>query len=142
MLTTSEEVQQGDRDDKVDNFVKKMYRSGYGTEEIVNITKAGLIGYERKLQRAKKDNKGVHRLARESLGTRYSKKLLSKTNWYKSKKQGEKSKGNCSAKNQKVKPEDKIENEPIAVLFVPRTRNGELVTLLREKELLMHQITK
>ena len=145
MLHTSELVPQEERNQVVEKFVSKLKLSGYRDDQVREIVKAGLKGYERKLGKAKNMGTSVHREAKSTVGLRFKKKLSAKTNWFKSKnkkvettrtvreKVGNKkfSGKNGDDKRDGGKKEDKA---PIAVLFVPKTPGGELAKRLKTVE--------
>ena len=98
------------------------------------------------MRRAEKEKRPLYRKARETLKQRIRKKLTEKTTWYRKKRkeqEGEKQSGkktrtradNASKKNAGSR------NNVKAVIFVPRTRSGELAKILREKEQELESLT-
>ena len=141
MLNTSEMVTQQERDEIVENYVTKLVVSGYSLEQIRNIIVSGLKGYQTRLERAARDGTKLHRPTRSTLAARQKKKLLSKTNWYKSKKRDEdKNEKEVSNKKSdkpgKNRQRDDGNKEPdvTSVLFVPRTENGEFAKRMKKAE--------
>ena len=124
-----------------------MKKSGYSWQQRSEITLAGLKGYEAKRTRAAKEGRGLHRDSKSTMGNRVKKKLLAKTNWYKKRtreateQEGGKRQAKRSSHINKEKPEGE-EKPPTAVIFVPRTPNGELASLLREEEKLVQKFSR
>ena len=83
---TSELVDIETRSQMVDNFYERLQLSGYGHEQSVRIITSGLKGYERVRKNAKESGNNINRSEEEGRGERLNKKLLGKTNWFKSKK--------------------------------------------------------
>ena len=144
MVNTDEEQPQQQRNEILELFTIKMQRSGYNSKQRKEIIISGLKGYERKLKRAAEGKQKLHRDGKATLGARSRKKLMAKFNWYKKKKdtqeeekkpRQEKSMFQCRYNNNKERGEKFGKEKPIsAVMFVPRTPNGELASLLREEE--------
>ena len=137
MLNTSEMVSQEERDTIVEKFILKLKRSGYSESQRKEIVLAGLKGYETKKKRAEVEQKDLHRDGAATAITRMKKKLLAKTTWYKAKQENNKENKNNMKGDKKFreKTKEKDDNKPAtAVLFVPRTPEGELATRLREAE--------
>ena len=143
MLNTSEEVSQEERNDIIEMFISKLKRSGYRQDQVKEIIKAGLRGYENKLGKARKEGKCIHRDATSTSKIRFKKKLTAKTNWYKKDKRTESSEQNHKKETNLKKGFKKAwvsgngknkDNSPIAVLFVEKTPGGELAKRLRSEE--------
>ena len=149
MFNTSEEIPQEERNTIIENYISKMRRSGYRQDQIENIVKAGLIGYERKLEKARGSEQGIHRSAKSTEGLRYKKKLLGKTSWFKKKRNGQEAEisGECGGARKPPGPKTgakKFKNEektPITILFVPKTEGGELAKRMRLAEQEIEKIT-
>ena len=169
MLNTEPDISQPERNEIVENFIKRLQISGYSVKQVKEIIESGLKGYESKKERSEKEGKPLYRAAKKSLASRQKKKLLGKTNWYKDKKtkmclkdgktadpvtlcEKGKPKKMCQ-KDGKLPPvktnqQDgssqegrKVQPKTISVLFVPRTENGELARRLRQAEEEMSAIT-
>ena len=152
MLNTGDSISQSERNEVVEQFVKRLKISGYGDKQVKDIIESGLKGYESKKERAEKEGRPLYRAARSSLASRQKKKLLGKTNWYKEKKKLDQKAGRSKPANigenqgqtRKKKEqgdqlggeqkESKVQPKTISVLFVPRTDNGELAARLRRAE--------
>ena len=136
MMNTSELVNQIERNQIIEKFIKKLRRSGYDEKQIRNIVESGLKGYQSKLERSIVEGRDLHRDDKSTAGSRFKKKLLAKSNWFKKgtkKDQGNKvHNGTCKPPGQRERKRKNI--PPATVFFVPRTPNGELATLLREAE--------
>ena len=154
MKNVSELLPGNTRIEVVNNYTRKLRRSGYGFKQTRRIIVSGLTGYERILRLEKTGKGKVHRSAKSSLKSRYKKKLLGKTTWFlQGKKEVSEEEENISKEparfsnkenKEKVKPDvvkenkdNKKEQEIATVLFVPQTERGELANRLRavEKEL-------
>ena len=88
MMTTDEEQAQGVRDAIVDDFEGRMKRSGYDVEEREEIICKGLIGYQRKVEKSRRNDTPLHRKGCTTIGKRYKKKVMAKTTWYKPRNDG------------------------------------------------------
>ena len=96
----------------------------------------GLKGYTTKIEKAAREGRDLHRGAASTLASRQRKKLLEKTTWYKTSKK-ENGRQEANKKNRKEGWKAKEKGEKIelrSVLFVPRTRRGELAARLRKEE--------
>ena len=70
----------------LDNFGVKLLTSGYSIEQARRITLAGIRGFERKIERRKKEGKPLYRTAKESGESRRRKKLVGKSSWFRDQK--------------------------------------------------------
>ena len=116
-----------------------------------NIFNRGLKGYEnlRMLDRAGK--RPLHRRGKDTLKARYRQKLMGKTEWYKNRsrimyeweeEELTQYKGGWGGGSRPAKPHNPANNQnPVAILFVPRTPGGELITNLRAKEETLTELT-
>ena len=84
MMNCSETVPQSERDGIVNDYIDRLMVSGY-ENQVREIVESGLLGYEGKLERARKSNIPLHRPALMSLASRQKKILTQKISWYKSK---------------------------------------------------------
>ena len=73
----------------LDNFGVKLLTSGYSIEQARRITLAGIRGFERKIERRKKEGKPLYRTAKESGESRRRKKLVGKSSWFRDQKKKE-----------------------------------------------------
>ena len=141
MLHTSEIVSQQERNIIIEKYVNKLTISGYRQDQVKKIVEAGLRGYQAKLEKARKSGVKLHRSGKSTENLRYKKKLLEKNNWFKKTKiEGEDKTGdkntskNRGEKGLARKVKSGANTTPLAVLFVPRTPNGELAKKLRQAE--------
>ena len=102
---------------------------------------AGIKGYERKVQRCIKEGRQLYRTAKDSRSSRARKKIMGKSEWFRTKKnkeleeekavtgkgswRGEREVGRLSPPGQAVKMKTRT------VLFVEHTPGGELSSRLR-----------
>lgn len=138
LLNTSTDLPSKDKQDILENFIRKLRASGYNTTQIQEIVGSGILGYNRKWV-AKPDR---HRRSKDTQQLRRMKKLLGKTTWFRFK---EKEEGREVETHQRhptknnwrgpVGKNTKIHHQqPSSVLFVERTRGGELASKLKEVE--------
>ena len=99
---------------------------------------SGIKGYENRLKNCRKNKTRIHRTAKESSGTRRTKKLTAKSSWFRKKKTRKLEEGantgeqNKSKKRTSTKPEAEENIKTRSVLFVEATPHGELASRLRE----------
>ena len=162
MKNTSERLTIKERVRIVNEYSVKLTVSGYKKDQVKKIIIAGLKGYEKLRLRDMKGEGKLHRSAAEGAGARHRKKLLGKTNWFKSKKSvgpsGNKHQTNTNKtqlgqkgkitrvqhnRNSQAKPGCGNTDElPVkTVLFVPQTPGGELANRLREAEKQLAELT-
>ena len=143
MLNTSDRISQMERMQILDDFSEKMLRSGYNITQVREILISGIRGYLRKLNLAKQRGTKLYRSAKSSLADRIKKKIFEKTSWYREKKNFlKKSAQNPGKKFSKKQKKSDPQNKKIkAVLFVPRTERGELLSRLKEEEAKLTDIT-
>ena len=145
MLNTDVKTSQSRRNEIVDSFTAKLKRSGYKKTQIIEIAKSGLKCFMRKVRSAEKSGLGLHRSSGSTLEGRHRKKILAKTTWYRTGKKNDGcDKGSTRRREKKEKPNNKKnpgETEIRSVLFVPRTKGGELARRLRNEEEKMAEIT-
>ena len=63
MMNCSETVSQSERDSIVNKYIDRLVTSGYNKDQVREIVESGLLGYERKLERARKNKIPLHRPA-------------------------------------------------------------------------------
>ena len=120
----------------VDGYGQKLINSGYSHDQVRRILVNGIKGFEGRKVRCSKEGRNLYRTAKESMGARFKKKMLSKYSWYK----GARSKatdfyrGNRRGKmNVKgANSREQMRAPPKTVLFVEQTPMGELGRKLRE----------
>ena len=145
----------------LDRYAQKMSNSGYNLAYIRKRLIGGLKGYEGRLWKSKLDKtdkrwRALHESAGASWGTRWKKKLLGKSTWYKGgDKNGEASgddknhgsgdnRVNIRQKNRSRRKWEKLEwktkedtmknKETTSVMFLEYTAHGELVRRLQTCE--------
>ena len=152
LLNTDDDRPQAEVDQVINDFQSKLKGSGYNQLQQKEIIEGGLLGYKRRVAR----QGGVkHRDVRDTEKEREKKRLTGKSNWFKesgkkAENQSERELGERGKKrkrdskdtpdNVKRKPNTKRE-DPITVLFVPRTTRGELARLIKAKEEEIGKIT-
>ena len=148
MMNTSEMVPQQERNEIVETYIKKLTVSGYNEKQVKNIIESGLSGYERKLEKSRRECQELHRASKSTLAKRHRKKLTEKSGWFRKKKGGDlkisaegtgkKRRKGLKAHTSTCKPprptESLQDQQPVTVLFVARTPGGELARRLRQAE--------
>ena len=81
----------------LDIFSQKLVNSGHNIKTIRNILVGGIKGYKRKVARCQARGEPVHRSAGQSAGSRRSKKLLAKSQWFRKEKPEEMEAGDRTA---------------------------------------------
>ena len=155
LLNTMDQLLSSYKAEVVNGYGAKLRTSGYSLDQTRRILCNGMKGYRAKVARRGAMGIRLYRTAGESVGTRFKKKLLSKSNWYKGRRNGSKA-GPLGAggegtpglggtkvgtamgtkKGGKVKKGTTGGNKNLktrAVLFVDQTPNGELAKLIREQ---------
>ena len=139
LFNTKETLNKEYRSLIINEYTQKIINSGYSSDQVKKIILSGIKGYFGKVRRRRKDQVGkrIHRTAQESGGSRWKRKLLGKTTWYRSKrkKDGEETTPSSRIKGRSVKDVQHRGKEDLktrAVLFVPQTPMGELATRTRE----------
>ena len=150
-------VPQKDRDEIVNKYTQQLVNSEFSWKQCHDIIVSGLKGHVRKCKRIKKLGKPFYRSGQSSLMKRANEKLLEKYNWFRKNKEeevsdsdneNEKEEKKCEMKKMKkwqhykrkkekieglkLEEDEKKENPPKAVLFVPYTANSVLASEIRE----------
>ena len=147
LLNTREKLPNSYRADVVDRYGTKLLTSGFSKDQTKRILVNGMKGYISKRERRRKlgDGKGgvgrIHHTAEESSHRRIRKKLLSRTSWYKDKRNQEdhETPGGCLGSSKGPRgagSRPKKGNTPLrtrAVLFLEQTPQGELARRIREQ---------
>ena len=128
----------------LEDWIKKMKRSGYSVIQMREIVESGLKSYVRKSRKAKEEGRPMNRMGKETLKSRNIKKLKNKMTWFKEKKREEEeergqevqggtgNKYERSGRHQGIKQQGKTE---ISVpVFVPTTAGDTLKRRLLEEE--------
>ena len=126
----------------VDQYSQKLLNSGFGRPQVVRIIVAGIKGYERKVARCLVEGRPLYRTARQSGASRARKKILGKSEWFRTQKKSKEeeapevygSSGNKADYKGKrtgsYKPGKAVKVR--TVLFVENTPGGELARRIRE----------
>ena len=147
MLNTSEMIPQEERNVVVEKFILRLRRSGYNKDQVRNIIISGLKGYQTKKERAKLNNKMLHRSATSTKVQRHKNKLLEKSTWFKKVKKNDDNDPTNEKPPYRMKGTENKSNKlglsrvPITVLFVPRTKGGELASRIRKAETELENVT-
>ena len=153
LLNTSERLSMDERIKVVEDYIQKLFNSGYTLEQVRRIITNGIKGYEKKLTESRRtDGRKLHRTSTESSLTRRRKKLMGKTEWYRNKKNDDNvnEEGTAATKSTKSsysgtrQTQRRLQNgvstatdseKPLktrTVLFVEQTRDGRLAKDIRE----------
>ena len=135
LLNSSEDLGKAAKIKIVDEYTQKLANSGYKGEQLKKIITNGIKGYEGKRRRALIAGRELHRTAKESQGARAKKKLLSRTTWFRRRKNNKEPKEGFKEESirgggrfNKLKRELKTKS----VLFVEQSPGGELASKMRE----------
>ena len=82
LMNTDRTLEQTAKDNIINEYEKKLRRSGYTTEQIVEVIVSGLKCYQRKEKETEKENKKMHRPAKNTEKSRFMKKYCDKYNWF------------------------------------------------------------
>ena len=142
LQNTHTEIGQERKNEIVENYINKLRSSGYLKVQVREIIQSGLLGFQSKVKRCQEQGQSLHRSAGSTLTSRYKKKIMAKTNWYKNKA---KRRSSCKEEKGRSKTKSKGKKSTTtqvkAVLFVPRTKGGELAKRLRTEEENLEGIT-
>ena len=133
-LNSSEELGSKEKARIVDQYGQKLLDSGYSREQTVRILVAGIKGFERKVEKCKKQGRRLRRTAKESRGTRTRKQLLGKTDWFRKKSKGSKDRNitNGSSRRRDQRQQGEQEVACGSLLFLEYKNCGELARRMRE----------
>ena len=139
LFNTKEGLTREYRAEIINKYTQKLINSGYAIEQTRKIILAGVKGYYGKVRRRRRERGiwRVHFTAQESGGSRWRKKLLSKTTWYKGTHKGKKvaemnTKGLRKGEERMSLQRGGEDLKTRAVLFVPQTPMGELAKQAKE----------
>ena len=144
MFNTSEMLPQEERDMVIEKYILRLRRSGYSKKQVENIIISGLKGYETKKEKARKNNKVLHRSAMSTKLQRHRDKLMEKSTWFRKEKKRDEKDPTDEKPSWRQGGMEKVEgtnSQPITVLFVPRTKGGELASKIRKAETELESIT-
>ena len=142
---TSQNVDRSVRTKIRNRFMMKLRVSGYGVRQRLNIMLSGLKGYKYMVEEEARGGRKINRARVDGAKTRRIRKVLGKTNWFRSKRKSPKYsrlRGGCTrAPPTTTELKDlgrksrKTENrETEAVLFVPCMRGGILQRMIQDAE--------
>ena len=103
----------------------------------------GIMNFEKLLDLERRGLRKLHRHGKSTLTQRYKKKLVGKTTWFRSEEEkmaGNWQESNTADRKQNQKPRLQYQ-DPVSVLFVDRSPEGQLITRLREKEREMQTVS-
>ena len=121
----------------IDQYAQKLLTSGYSLEQVRRIIIKGTRGWERRRKKAGTEGrKSVYRTGKESAPGRYRKKLLGKTEWYKTRRNNDQKDGTDqtlkagsgggtntqTGTGRKSRRKEQVELKTRAVLFVENTK--------------------
>ena len=151
LMNTSDDSNLEDRLEILNEYDRKLKNSGYSKNQRREIIESGIVGYKRKLVR---QNGTMHIKSTDTKNNRIQKKLCEKTTWFKNKKSHNSTKNTeKQTKCRQTSPKDKVprqkikktdspkDRNPSAVIFIPRTKGGELAKRIREKEIELNKHT-
>ena len=130
LLNTKEELGAINKGAIVDQKAGKLLRSGFNWEQTKMIILNGIKSYEAKRKSRMKKTGMVHNSAKMSQGSRWRKKILSKSNWFK--KRSKKEQYDAGKGSKRKENTSEFSPEVKSVLFCEYTPDGELAGELRE----------
>ena len=111
--------------DVINKFDNKMKRSGYLDRERQQITNDAILGHKRKMSRSKEYGVDSHRNGAKGIMQRRMKRLTDNQDWFKKNRKEEAAIRTGTGRSQdKLRVEDRDDQQPISVLFIPRTPGG------------------
>ena len=132
LFNIREELGAANRGAMVDKYAKKLLQSGYTREQTKKLLLNGIKGFEKKRRSRLARGEKLRSTAKMSRRSRLTKKLLSKTNWYRKKgsstkedTNGESSRNN-SKKGAAPTPGQGASLTPQTMLFVEYSKGGEI----------------
>ena len=128
----------------MEDFDRKMERSGYGLEERKKVMRRGLMNFDKIVKLTEEGVRDLHRAGSSTEGARYKRKLMGKTNWYKGKKKGGEDlrSRNRLGMSSSQRRHEIYKEDPVAILFIERTPGGQLISKMRETEEEMMSLMK
>ena len=129
----------------VEQYSQKLLNSGYARDQVIKIVVAGIRGYERQVKRCAVEGRPLYRTAKQSSAGRFRKKVLGKSEWFRTKRKKEEEAGSYpelqgSSKQPQAQYRGRYRGQMQAggavktrtVLFVEHTPCGELASRLRD----------
>ena len=134
MKNTSEDLPNSERIAIINDFSAQLGASGYSDTQIHRVVSAGLTGYQKLVEKCQKGEAVMHRSAAEGFASRFRKKLLSPSNWFRPKRKN-------PASKRKKKNSHINDPEVVTVMFVSQTPGGKLAKLLQKVEEKISKLT-
>ena len=135
----------------MEDYTRQLKNSGWGRKEALQIVTSGFKGLQEMIRRRREEGKDLYRSATSSLQMRVRKKLTGKEDWYKTSRKREReeepsekdTRGGGKKKRQTSAAvgEKPAARPPVAVMFVPYTKGGELAKRLTEAEIKLESQT-
>ena len=127
----------------IEKYTRQLKNSGWSCKEAREIIINGYKGLMTRKRRRDQEGKDLYRSAASSLLTRVRKKLTGREDWYKTNKKREREedgddeeeKREWKKKRRNPAGEEPLSRPPVAVMFVPFTKGGELARRLTEAEI-------
>ena len=138
MLNVCVSVTQDEKNEIIDNYTVRLFRSGYNNKQVREIVVSGLTGFEKKVRKAAKEKIPLHRPASVTLKTRLHKKLTQRENWYKKMKKRHEPKEKVRNKSNN---EQKQDIPLVSLMFVQQTPGSQLLQQLRQVEAKVSDLT-
>ena len=140
MKNTCLEADMNTRIKVLNNYHRKLERSGYKLYQSRRILVAGLQGYERIVTEAAKKGSNINRDSCEGAVQRYRSKYLAKASWFLKSSKGKQS----DSEKKEKKPRKAIKKSQPAVksvLFLPKSDRSLLLKQLQDKERMLKEVT-
>lgn len=119
----------------LNSYTNRLLNSGYSRTQVKGIMLAGLKVYKRYKREAERRGDSVHRSSEDTREQRRDKTMTGKLDWYHDKERhpdSPKRKARHMPSSQRPNKRQRLSND--TVLFVPRTKNGNLISKLRQTE--------
>ena len=138
MKNTCLEADMNTRIKVLNNYHRKLERSGYKLYQSRRILVAGLQGYERIVTEAAKKGSNINRDSCEGAVQRYRAKYLARASWFlKSAKGKDNPKPNKKTRKVNMKSQPAVKS----VLFLPKSDQSLLLKQLQENEKMLKEVT-
>ena len=147
MLHTSRRLEDSSWLESLEDLTQRMTNSDHRPAYIRKVLVAGFTSYQAKLKNSRLPKthpayKPLHLDTNFNTKGRWKKKIMAKKNWYQDgKKDGNLTKTRMK-KNFQKGGNDKVNMEASTVIFIPSTKGGVLVKMMRDNEKEMAKITR
>ena len=147
LLHTSRALPDSNRMENPEKFSQKLMNSGHKQSYVKEVIKSGIMKYDKKLKKSilptdHKDYKRLHLGTHFNSVGRWKSKMMAKNDWYEDKDKEPVPGGRKTGQKRGFQKAGGETTKTSTVVFVPSSRGGKLVTLLKEREDELAKITK